>query len=209
MDLNDFYEYMLKAKEFETPESLNKFCIDTLKYSWCDEKFYKYNITRREDPKLFYERYRMLKPNEVFQYKAGICWDQAIFINYISQFRFIENKPKIFLMMRQDDSTHLFNTLEIKKKILVLDHMCPDEENRFRTFPSYGNMAESMKNNYNEMIQVSCQQANLLCWLSRSELTVDRVLKVMGFVSEESRQYNEKLLRFKISFNTNLVRNNF
>lgn len=81
--------------KIQTPEELNSWMNENIKYGYEDKYNNKIRITYTDRIKYptygmdFYKKYKLLSPKEVFNYKFGLCWDQAEFIRF-----FFKNKFK-------------------------------------------------------------------------------------------------------------------
>lgn len=109
------YSSIIKDRELyklNTPEKLAK---------WMDENMdYGYKVVNGEisyDFEHFYPDYRLQSPIETFHSKVGVCWDQAIFEQYV--FNKIIHKKSRFYYIVQDNpmsGTHTFIIYEDKGK---------------------------------------------------------------------------------------------
>lgn len=93
------------ASTFETPTQLLDWMVD-VRYGWCDKNGKEY-IGKELYGNIFWDKYRLLLPHEVYEKKIGVCWDQAIFEKWVFDNAF-EFESKLIWVQQYKVSTHTF-----------------------------------------------------------------------------------------------------
>jgi hypothetical protein len=114
MDINYLIEQQLLLS-FKTPEQLAKWMNHSLQYGFRD----KYGKIRLDVDNM-YPDYRLQSPQQLYQSKTGVCWDQVEFERYFFEkwdipykTIYIEQKNTMssthtFLIYRQNDNWYWF-----------------------------------------------------------------------------------------------------
>lgn len=91
-------------EELNSPEKLLDFMSSNIKYGYVDKNNHKHNSLSG-----MYRHYILQTPQQVFENKIGVCWDQALFEAYIFD-KYIKYPYKLFYIEQSDpmSSTHTF-----------------------------------------------------------------------------------------------------
>lgn len=93
------------GSEFRTPSQLLDWMSD-VRYGWCDKTGKKYT-GKDSYGNIFWEKYSMLLPEEVYKKKIGVCWDQSIFEKWIFD-NVLNVESKLVWIQQHKVSTHTF-----------------------------------------------------------------------------------------------------
>jgi len=97
-------DFLYELSDVHTPEDLLEWmeCID---YGWMDSDHKKRKGDFDEND--FWDNYSMLLPNEVLEYKVGVCWDQTIFEAYVFK-KLFDFETKTIFIQQYKVGTHTF-----------------------------------------------------------------------------------------------------
>lgn len=112
------YSNILKYSKLNTVDKLFKWMNKNMKYAYVTV-----DGEVSEDFDHMYPDYRLQSPEECFQSKVGVCWDQAIFEQFIFE-NIIHKKCKLYYIVQdnQNQSTHTFIFFEDKGKIYYFEN---------------------------------------------------------------------------------------
>ncbi len=113
------YSNILKYKKLNTVDKLSKWMNENIKYTYATV-----DGEVSEDFDRMYPDYKLQSPDECFESKVGVCWDQAIFEQYIFD-NILHKKCKLYYIIQRDnvaEQTHTFIFYKDKGKTYYFEN---------------------------------------------------------------------------------------
>jgi hypothetical protein len=158
---NDFINIL--SKEIKTPLNLSDWMHKHIKYGYVDQQNNVYRIKYEDRINIptygfdFFRKFKLLTPQEVYDYKLGVCWDQAEFIRYFFQYMFnfpfgvlfyIDNTPPNYL-------THSIIIYKEKNGIYWFENVLQNDTGSYKGIHKINNIYDifkkDIKKNFNNI----------------------------------------------------------